>query len=86
MENLHVKPLTSLEGVKVAEVTLSGCKSEWSFLEGVTARLAVAHGLANAGKLLAKIQSGEETLHFVENHDLPRRMHRRRRTAPLHNR
>ena len=66
MENLHIKPLTSLEGVKVAEVTLRGCRSEWSFLEGVTARLAVAHGLANAGMLLEKIQSGEETLHFVE--------------------
>ncbi len=66
MENLHVKPLTTLEGVKIAEVTLTGCKPEWDFLEGVTARLAVAHGLANAGALLKKIKSGEETLHFVE--------------------
>jgi iron-only hydrogenase group A len=66
MENLHVKPLTTLEGVKVMEVTLSGCRPEWSFLEGVTARLAVAHGLANAGALLEKVKSGEESLHFVE--------------------
>ncbi len=66
MENLHVKPLTTLDGVKIAEVTLSGCKPEWDFLEGVTARLAVAHGLANAGALLKKIKSGEEVLHFVE--------------------
>jgi len=66
MENLHVKPLTTLEGVKIAEVTLTGCKPEWDFLEGVTARLAVAHGLANASELLKKIKSGEEQLHFVE--------------------
>lgn len=66
MENLHVKPLTTLEGVKITEVTLTGCLPEWDFLEGVTARLAVAHGLANAGKLMKKIISGEEILHFVE--------------------
>lgn len=66
MENLHVAPLTTLEGVKIAEVTLTGCKPEWDFLEGVTARLAVAHGLANAGALLKKVKNGEETLHFVE--------------------
>ena len=66
MENLHVKPLTTLEGVKIAEVAISGCKPEWDFLEGVTARFAVAHSLGNAGKLLKMIDSGEEQLHFVE--------------------
>ena len=66
MENLHVKPLTTLEGVKIAEVTITGCKPEWDFLEGVTARFAVAHSLANAGKLMKMIESGEEQLHFVE--------------------
>ncbi len=66
MENLHVKPLTTLEGVKIAEVTLTGCRKEWDFLEGVTARLAVAHSLSNAGKLLEMVKSGEENLHFIE--------------------
>ena len=66
MENLHVKPLTSLEGVKVAEVTFKKCLPTWDFLEGVTARLAVAHGLSNASALLKRIHSGEEPLHFVE--------------------
>ncbi len=66
MENLHVKPLTTLEGVKIAEVTLTGCIKEWDFLEGVTARLAVAHSLSNAGKLLEMVKSGEENLHFIE--------------------
>ena len=66
MENLHVKPLTTLEGVKIAEVTITGCKPEWDFLDGVTARFAVAHSLGHAGKLLQMIDSGEEALHFVE--------------------
>ncbi|MCK5735045.1 MAG: iron hydrogenase small subunit, partial [Spirochaetaceae bacterium] len=66
MENLHVKALTTLEGVKTTEVTFSACLPEWDFLEGITARLAVAHGLANAGELMKKISTGEEAFHFVE--------------------
>jgi NADP-reducing hydrogenase subunit HndD len=66
MEQLHVKPLTTLEGVKTAAVTIEGALPEWSFLEGVEAKLAVAHGLANADLLLEAIRKGRETFHFVE--------------------
>jgi NADP-reducing hydrogenase subunit HndD len=65
-ENLHVTPLAGLEGIKVAEVNIAGAKPEWSFLEGVTVRVAVAHTLANAERVIRKVQSGKETLHFVE--------------------
>lgn len=40
--------------------------SEWSFLEGVTLNVAVAHGLANANKIIEAIKSGEKSYHFVE--------------------
>jgi iron-only hydrogenase group A len=66
MENLHVEPLAGLEGVKEAEVTFTGTTEEWSFLEGVTARVAVAHGLGNAAGLMDRIAAGEKEYHFVE--------------------
>ena len=37
-ENLHVKPIAGLEGVKEASVTIEGTVPEWSFLEGVTVK------------------------------------------------
>ena len=66
MENLHVKPIMGLEGVKEVAATITGAVPEWSFLEGVEVKLAVAHGLGNAKKLLEKIKAGEAEYHFVE--------------------
>jgi len=65
-ENLHIAALAGLEGIKVAEIKIEGAQPEWSFLEGVTVRVAVAHTLANAERVIRKVQSGEEALHFVE--------------------
>ena len=65
-ENLHVAPIAGLEGVKEASITITGTVPEWSFLEGVTVNVAVAHGLGNAGKVMKKIKSGEASYHFVE--------------------
>ena len=45
-----------LEGIKAFEVTAGD----------TTLRIAVANGLGNADKLIAKIESGEEFFHFVE--------------------
>jgi len=66
MENLHVKPVEGLEGVKEASLTITGTVEEWKFLEGVTANVAVAHGLRNARKVLEAIKRGEKQYHFVE--------------------
>ena len=66
MENLHVKPIMGLEGVKEVAATITGTVPEWSFLEGVELKLAVAHGLGNAKKLVEKIKAGEAEYHFVE--------------------
>jgi len=64
--NLHVTPVAGLDGVKEAAVTFSGTVPEWSFLEGVTARVAVAHGLGNARKVMNLVRAGQAGYHFVE--------------------
>jgi NADP-reducing hydrogenase subunit HndD len=65
-EKLHVSPIMGLEGVKEASVKLEGCTKDWSFLEGVTVNVAVAHGLSNARKVIEKVKSGEANYHFIE--------------------
>lgn len=63
---LHIQPLMGLEGVKKAGLTINGTLPEWSFLEGVELKVGVAHGLGNARSLIKRIESGEESFHFVE--------------------
>ncbi|MBL7016471.1 MAG: iron hydrogenase small subunit [Kiritimatiellales bacterium] len=65
-EGLHVTPVAGLTGIKEAEITIEGTVPEWSFLEGVTAKIAVVHTLANARALIEKIRAGEASYHFVE--------------------
>ena len=64
--NLHVPPLMGLSGIKQAEATITGTLPEWSFLEGVTVKVAVASSLSNAKALVEKVKSGELSYHFVE--------------------
>ncbi|MGE4490172.1 MAG: NADH-dependent [FeFe] hydrogenase, group A6 [Kiritimatiellales bacterium] len=66
MENLHVKPIEGLEEIKEASIKIGGTVPDWSFLEGVTVNVAVAHGLGNARRLLESIRNGEKSYHFVE--------------------
>ena len=66
VENLHVSPVAGLEGIKEAELTITEPVPDWAFLDGVTVKVAVAHGLGNAATLLRAIRSGERSYHFVE--------------------
>ncbi len=66
MEKLHIAPIMGLEGIKEAAVTIEGAVPAWSFLEGVTVKVAVSHGLTNANKLMELIKSGERSYHFIE--------------------
>ena len=66
MENLHVQPVAGLTGIKSASIVLADLLPDWTFLEGVELKVAVAHGLANTRKLMEKIKHGEETYHFIE--------------------
>ena len=63
--NLHVTPIAGLQGVKEAAVKIEGAVPEWSFLEGVTVKVAVAHGLHNAASIIERVKAGEQ-YHFIE--------------------
>ncbi len=66
VDNLHVKAIAGLEGVKEAALTITGTKKEWAFLEGVELKVAVSHGLGNTRRLLEHIKSNGPVYHFVE--------------------
>ncbi len=66
LENLHITPVAGLKGLKDASITITGTVPEWSFLEGVELKVAVAHGLGNARKILEGLRSGTADYHFIE--------------------
>lgn len=65
-ENLNITPVRGIEGIKEAAVTITGAKPEWSFLEGVELKCAIAHGLANARQLMQAVKDGKAHYHFIE--------------------
>jgi iron-only hydrogenase group A len=66
-ENLDISPCRGFEGVKQASVKLENCVDEYKFLEGVELKFVVAHGTANAKKVMEMLRSGElDDVHFVE--------------------
>ena len=56
LENVEFEAVRGVEGVKEASIQVGD----------VTLNVAVAHGTANAAKLLDSIRSGEKTYHFIE--------------------
>ena len=65
-DNLHFGPVIGLQGIKEGSFAITGALPEFSFLEGVTVKVAVANGLSNARQLMEQLKSGEKTYHFVE--------------------
>ena len=66
-ENLNITPYRGFEGIKQASVKLENCVEEYSWLEGVEVKFIVAHGTANAKKVMEMLRKGELTdVHFVE--------------------
>jgi NADP-reducing hydrogenase subunit HndD len=65
-DNLNITPVRGLGGVKEASVKFENCVPEYSFLEGVEAKFAIAHGLTNARKIMDQIAKGESPYHFIE--------------------
>ena len=60
-----------MEGIREASIPITTTKPEFKFLEGKVLKVAVAHGLANAKKLMENIKEieakGEECpWHFIE--------------------
>jgi len=64
--NLDITPVRGMEGVREASIRIEGCKPEWDFLEGVVLNVAVAHGLANAKKIIDQVKAGTSKYHFIE--------------------
>ncbi len=56
LDNIEYGAVRGVEGIKEAELTLGGNK----------VRIAVAHGTANAKKVLEMVKSGEKDYHFIE--------------------
>jgi NADH-quinone oxidoreductase subunit G/[NiFe] hydrogenase diaphorase moiety small subunit len=66
-KNLNIEPCRGFEGIKQASVKLTDLKEEWKFLEGVDLKFIVAHGTANAKKVMEMLKSGEiSDVHFIE--------------------
>ncbi|MBN1233244.1 MAG: iron hydrogenase small subunit [Candidatus Coatesbacteria bacterium] len=57
LPDLNITPVRGLEGVKEAKVNVPNLGE---------VRVAVAHGLANARKILEKVRDGEADYHFIE--------------------
>jgi iron only hydrogenase large subunit-like protein len=66
VQNLHVQDLMDIEGIREIALTFTGCKDEFKWLDGVTARVAATSGLGNARKLMDQVQAGESPYHFIE--------------------
>ena len=56
LKDLEYTAVRGLEGIKEATVSVAG----------MDINVAIAHGTANAGKLLEAIKRGEKTYHFIE--------------------
>jgi len=66
-QNLNIEPCRGFDGVKQASVKLENCVDEYKFLEGVELKFIVAHGTANAKKVMEMLRKGElNDVHFVE--------------------
>lgn len=66
-KNLEITACRGFEGVKQASVKLENVKPEWSFLEGVELKFMIAHGTANAKKVMEALIRGEiDDVYFVE--------------------
>lgn len=66
-KNLDIEPCRGFDGVKQASVKIEGCLKEYKFLEGVDLKFVVAHGTANAKKVMEMLIRGElNDVHFVE--------------------
>ncbi len=64
--NLNITPVRGMDGVKEATIKIEGCTDDWKFLEGAELKVAIAHGLVNANKIMAQVRKGKSPYHFVE--------------------
>jgi len=56
LEKLDIEPVRGMDGIKTATVNVNG----------LDVKVAVAHGLGNARKLLDEVRAGKSPYHFIE--------------------
>lgn len=76
--NADILPVRGFEGVRIAELKVPQAGpvpgmfkhlvKDWKWLEGATLKVAIAHGTANAKKVMENIKAGGElaSCHFIE--------------------
>ncbi len=78
-ENANIAPVRGFDGVRYVELPVPAVAAEvepivrhlipsWDFLKGATLKVAVAHGTANAKKVMENIKAGGQfaQCHFIE--------------------
>ena len=56
LENIDIEPVRGLDGIKTATVNV----------DGLEVKVALAHGLGNARKILDEVRAGKSPYHFIE--------------------
>lgn len=64
--DLNITPVRGFENIRQASIKIEKTKPEWKFLEGVTLKVLVAHGTANAKKVMEMVKNRELDCHFIE--------------------
>ncbi|MGL1891391.1 MAG: NADH-dependent [FeFe] hydrogenase, group A6 [Spirochaetaceae bacterium] len=66
MDGLHVTDLMDIKGIREASLLFENCLPEYSWLNGVTARVAATSGLGNAKVLMEDVKAGKSPYHLIE--------------------
>lgn len=66
-DKLRVMPVRGMEGIRKAELPIKKAVGDWKFLEGVTLKVMIGHGTANAKKIMEMLCEGKlDDYHFIE--------------------
>ena len=65
-QGLNITPVRGMEAVREAAITIEKPLAEYRWLDGVTLKVAVAHGTANAKVLMDRLVAGTIDYHFIE--------------------
>ncbi len=65
-DGLNINPVRGMDEVKEVSLKIENTLPEWDFLEGVELKTCVAHGLANAKKVMDNVVNGKAVYHFIE--------------------
>jgi iron-only hydrogenase group A len=65
-DNLEILPVRGMDGIREASFTIEGTLPSWNFLEGIELKVAIAHGLANAKKIIQMVKDGSAKYHMIE--------------------